>query len=382
MIRNKFIVYVTSSKIATVCYTFANLKRENSLKKLSAKFGALTIVFAFIFSVGSASAQGMLTLSNTVQIPGVSTDDTITDAHLHRLYSSTATDIRTWSISDPQHPTLIAITPAYGFWVQKMLTKGNFLYAVAGNNLDIYKIQDSSTQPLILWSHIQTIGTQPDYVSVAGDYAYVADWSSTALLPKVEIFNVSKKTAPVLAGTLGQNSDTLRSPASATINGNYLYVTSDYNSTLNIYDITNPATPIPAASVTLNGAVETAFNGSYAYVTGINSNVVNVVDIANPTQPVLAGTVALPQFNQYADDPSSIVIRNNEMYLNTINFYNFKLLSYNLSNNPIQPSLDQTFSTNNWDPVGLAIIGKTLYQAINGPSGPSQSAINVYSIAR
>jgi hypothetical protein len=353
------------------------------MKRFAVRSGALLIALGFVMSMASASAQGILTLSNTIPIPGVATDDIITDTHLNRMYTSTATSILTWSLSNPTDPTLIATTPAYGFWVQKMYSDGNYLYAVSSNDLSIYKIQNNTTQPLVLWSHIQTLGTQPDDVAVSNGYAYVTDWTSTTALPKVEIFNVSKKASPTLVATIGENSDSLQGPAAISINGDYAYITSDYNSTLNIFDITNPTSPTQVASLALDGAVDMAFNGSYVYVSGVNSNVINVVNIANPAQPVAAGVITPPQQNNpYADDPASVVIKNNEMYVNTINGYNQLLISYDLSKNPIQPTLGQTFNTTGeGDLVGLAILGKTLYQAINGPSGPSQSAVNVYSIA-
>jgi len=352
------------------------------MRQYAVRISALLVMLGFIVSGATASAQGILTLSNSVPISGSTTDDIITDSHLDRMYTSTATDILTWSLANRTDPTLIATTPAYGFWVQKMASDGNYLYAVAGNYLSIYKIQNSTTQPLVLWSHIQTLGTQPDYVTVSGNYAYVTDWTSTTALPKVEVFNVSKKANPTLAATIGENSDTLESPAAINIDGDYAYVTSDYNSTLNVFDISSPTNPTQVASLALDGAVDTAFNGTYAYVTGVDSNAINVVNISNPTLPVLAGAITPPQQNNpYTDDPSSIVIKSNEMYINTINGFNQLMVSYNLSGNPVQPTLEQTFNMGSWDPVGLAVLGKTLYQAINGPSGPSQSAVNVYSIS-
>ena len=98
-------------------------------------------------------------------------------------------------------------------------------------------------------------------------------------------------------GGLGE-SGLLRHPSYAygvAVSGSYAYV-ADYNSGLQIIDISNPASPSRVGSYDTPGyACGVAISGSYAYVADGGSGL-QIIDISNPASPSLVGTYNTPDY--------------------------------------------------------------------------------------
>ncbi len=74
--------------------------------------------------------------------------------------------------------------------------------------------------------------------------------------------------------------------------GNYAYVVRSGGTDFQVVDVSNPASPSAAGSLSLDGTLSNIFvSGSYAYVTSnSNSSEQMIVDISYPNAPTLVGT--------------------------------------------------------------------------------------------
>ncbi len=333
----------------------------------------------------AGKAKQDLTLSQTLNIPGSQISDLALNPELNVAYTTNDFKISVWSTSSGTIPKLVTTVPSSASKIV-VSNDGNYLYSINGNVLAIYQTSTSSTSPLTYLSSSLINGSQPDYLKVSGNYAYVVDWASVTSKPKVEIYDISNKQAPNEVAALGVNSDLLKSPTAIAVRGEYAYVTSDANTTLNVFNISKKTNPVYISSVKLtpglynNAAGLIAFKDTYAYVTGINSNVINIVNIANPSAPTLSSTITPPSQNTaYGDDPYNLLVTNDKLVFYTINGGNYLALSYNLTS-PATPTYDQTVSLNGNNPAAIASASGYLYVATNISNGPSAGTVYIYKI--
>jgi hypothetical protein len=138
---------------------------------------------------------------------------------------------------------------------------------------------------------------EPYHIFKSGNYAYVACSNSSTLA----IFDVSNPAAPLPVGNLkdGVGGAVLAGASSVYVSGNYAYVTSESSSTLEIVDVTNPAAPVHKGKIVDSGSptsppyLHLASNvfvaGNYAYV--IASSILEIVDVSNPASPTHVGNL-------------------------------------------------------------------------------------------
>ena len=88
------------------------------------------------------------------------------------------------------------------------------------------------------------------------------------------------------------NSAKLDMPTSVYVSDNYAYVTSFYSNALEVIDISDPANPKHASSLShgeggalLQGPIAIQISGNYAYIASQGSQAIEVVDISNPLKP-------------------------------------------------------------------------------------------------
>jgi hypothetical protein len=138
-----------------------------------------------------------------------------------------------------------------------------------------------------------------DSVAVSGNYAYV-----TASYPPgggghLTVIDISTPTSPKVIKTLG--SAPISFPVDVALQGNYAYVANQTSSAeLAVIDVSNPASPQPVGSVTssaLQGAyrirlAHPASGGNFAYISASSVDAISAVDISDPAHPRLAGTLA------------------------------------------------------------------------------------------
>ncbi|NDC96419.1 hypothetical protein EB077_14030, partial [bacterium] len=114
-------------------------------------------------------------------------------------------------------------------------------------------------------------GTGPRSVYVQGRYAYVANLSSNTL----QILDVSNPASPVSVGTVSTGSQ----PISVYVQGRYAYVANSGSNTLQIFDVSNPASPVSVGTVaTINGPISVYVQGRYAYITNQGTNTLQIID--------------------------------------------------------------------------------------------------------
>jgi hypothetical protein len=199
-------------------------------------------------------------------------------------------------------------------------------------------------------------------VQVVGNYAYVADYESG-----LQIINISNPAAPTLAGSYDTNGYAM----GVEVVGNYAYV-GDRDSGLQIINISNPVAPSLSGSYNTTGeAVGVQVVGNYAYVADSDSGL-QIINISNPAAPNLIGSYdttgtayAVQVVGNYA------YVTDNDSGLQIINI-----------SNPAAPTLTGTYDTTG-GAYWLEVVGNYAYVSdwysglqiinISNPAAPSLS---------
>ena len=135
-----------------------------------------------------------------------------------------------------------------------------------------------------------------------GTYAVVASWGDSAL----QIINVTDPANPAPASSVRDGGSTLLGGARdvavfQTGSGTYAITTSYFDHAVQIIDLTDPANPAPVSSVRDGGAVrlrnaagvdtfETS-TGTYAVVAPYNGRTLQIINVTDPANPVPTATV-------------------------------------------------------------------------------------------
>jgi hypothetical protein len=90
------------------------------------------------------------------------------------------------------------------------------------------------------------------------------------------------------ATLVGQSNVTSINAKDINVVGNYAYIADDSYG-LQIFDISNPATPILKGTYNITNVQGVQVTGNYAYVVDMDSGM-KIIDISNPSNPVLKGT--------------------------------------------------------------------------------------------
>ncbi|WP_287739435.1 cadherin domain-containing protein [Microcystis sp. M179S2] len=116
-------------------------------------------------------------------------------------------------------------------------------------------------------------------VEVVGNYAYLADYDSG-----LQIIDISNPSNPIFKG----NYDT-DGAWDVEVVGNYAYI-ADGSSGLQIINISNPTNPTFIGNYdNFSAVVDVQVVGNYAYLANGNS-LLQIIDISNPTNPILKGS--------------------------------------------------------------------------------------------
>ena len=186
-------------------------------------------------------------------------------------------------VSNPQAPVLAGSYDTPG-WALGVAVAGDYAYVADWSGLQIIDV--SNPQAPALAGSYDTPGDLAYGVAVAGDYAYVADGSSG-----LQVIDVSNPQAPALAASY----DTPDWASGAAVAGDYAYVADAYSG-LQIIDVSNPQAPALAGSYDTPGeAWGVAVAGDYAYVADAYSGL-QIIDVSNPQAPALAGSYDTPDW--------------------------------------------------------------------------------------
>jgi prepilin-type N-terminal cleavage/methylation domain-containing protein len=166
------------------------------------------------------------------------------------------------------------------------------------------------------------------------------------------------------------DSSTFSDPASVYVVGNYAYVTSKYSNTLEVVDISNPASPILRGRISndqggaaLAGAQSVYVVGNYAYVASYDSNALEIVDVSNPAAPVHKGKLLAGQQPRNGDGGASLLgvqtvfVSGNYAYVTSWTSRTLEIVDIS---NPAAPVHESYVSTNS-GPWGLYVVGGFAY---------------------
>jgi type II secretory pathway pseudopilin PulG len=152
-------------------------------------------------------------------------------------------------------------------------------------------------------------GAGPYSVYVQGRYAYMANSDANTL----QIFDVSNPASPVSIGSVATGA----APHSVYVQGRYAYVVNRDGNTLQIFDVSNPATPI---NVGWTGDAMTSpysiyVQGKFAYVVGysLDHGRFGIIDVSNPTQP--RGVIGSEIVFTAGINPRSIYVQGRYVYI-------------------------------------------------------------------
>jgi len=138
------------------------------------------------------------------------------------------------------------------------------------------------------------------------------------------IVDISNPAVPVHAGSIthGTGGALLNGLTSVYVSGNYAYVASTGSDALEIIDISNPAVPVHAGSITdgtggalLDGAQSVYVSGNYAYVASTVSDALEIIDISNPAVPVHAGSITNGTGGALLNGLTSVYVSGNYAYV-------------------------------------------------------------------
>jgi hypothetical protein len=197
--------------------------------------------------------------------------------------------------TDPVHVGSFACTP------KDVVIVGNYAYVADGSSLNIVDVSNPATPWLA-----SSIACSASAVAVSGSYAYVAGTG-------IEVINVSDPTHPVsVTKLLNGVEGTALSLSSVQISGDYAIGLNpkysikfypelsvyDATASLEIIDIKNPTSPIPAGRFIWYAGTTYSFqlgkgslhvSGNLAFCIGPFT--VKSIDISEPTAPVLKASV-------------------------------------------------------------------------------------------
>jgi hypothetical protein len=224
------------------------------------------------------------------------------------LVSSTGTAstnlLQIYDVSNPSAPAFVGSIPiplyGFGLWVS-----GQYAYVISyvgANSLSTLVVVDISNprSPAIVGSaNTGTPGANVADIKVVGKYAYVAGQSNLQSLTQpsensqILVFDISNPASPYLLSSL----PVAHSPQGLDVQGNYLYETLYDQYSLNIYDISNPASLSQVGTASLSATCkpqDVTVEGNTAYVACYTNSSVGVVDVSNPTSPSVDGYISLP----------------------------------------------------------------------------------------
>ena len=177
---------------------------------------------------------------------------------------------------------------------------------------------------------------------VSGNYAYVASQYDNSL----SIIDISNPASPVLKSQVYDGDGEFSKLAGAWsvyVSGSYAYVASVLDSSLTIMDISNPLDPVKKSEVyhvdgefnRLQAAWSVYVSGNYAYVVSLDSNSLTVMDISDPTNPIKKSEVYSGdgEFNRMGG-ASSVYVSGNYAYVTA--YHDNSLTIMDISN-PLDP---------------------------------------------
>jgi Tfp pilus assembly protein PilV len=248
------------------------------------------------FAVSNISNPAAPTNLSTITLAGTPTNIFVSGNYAYITNASDTAELQVVDISNPALPVLKASVDMVGTGNGLgVYVSGNYAYVTRAaditanaNELTVVNVT-TPISPTVAGGYNSTLTFNEVYVS--GTNAYVAT-SSTAI--EMQTFSVAVPATPTL--TSSYNAPTLTAALAITGFGNTILLGT--GATLNLVNVTAPATPVSLGSFTAAGTVNDVdfdITNKFAFLgtSGIVAEL-QVVNIAAPAAPTLAKTVDVP----------------------------------------------------------------------------------------
>ncbi|MCX6584509.1 MAG: hypothetical protein NT166_30430 [Candidatus Aminicenantes bacterium] len=231
---------------------------------------------------------------------------------------------------------------------------GNYAYVVCSDGLHIVDVSIPASPLAAGFYPFSTYLGSPGETAIGiiadGNYAYLVIKYNRNASCFIEILDVANPAQPHSTGSSIYIGDSYQPDARLPFQkkGNYLFYRAPYDSTLEIYDVSNPLSPLH--KTTVDSVDKFALNGNYAYI--IYNTGLKILNIADPTDPQEVGTYAVNY------DVENVFAAGNYLYLTKIaNQFSWQLQIIDVSN-PAAPGVSGgcTFSA---APTQLTVTGGT-----------------------
>jgi hypothetical protein len=187
-------------------------------------------------------------------------------------------------------------------------------------------------------------GSGPEAVAISGSHAYVLSSQDN----KMMIYDLSDPASPVPGDTLTAGNH----PRSLAFSGSHAYMVNDISSTMTVYDLSDPASPVPGVTVpTGSYPVAVVVSASHAYVVNYFDNTLSVFDLSDPSSPAPVNTVST------GIGPGSMAISGTHAYV--LNYDENTMTVYDLSD-PASPVQGVSVPTGD-KPRSVAVSGSHAY---------------------
>ncbi len=222
---------------------------------------------------------------------------------------------------------------------------GNYAYVAnySSNSLSIIDISNPQNPKTATTTQV---GGAPQAVHVVGRYAYIANYASSTL----SIIDVSNPSNPVTVST----PSTGLNPYSVYVSGRYAYVPNFTGNSISIIDVSNPSLPVTVSTLSAGtNPLSVMVVGKYLYVTNYGSSNMRIVDVSNPATPTSVSAVSV------GNSPQGIYVSGRYAYVPSINTNTLSIIDIS---NPISPTVVSSPSTQG-QPIGVTVSGKYAYVA-------------------
>jgi hypothetical protein len=209
-------------------------------------------------------------------------------------------------------------------------------------------------------------------IRVQGKYAYLESSTGTASTNLLQIYDISNPSAPAFVGSVQIPLYSL----GLWVSGNYAYVISfvdgssvsaSYAGTLDVVDVSNPASPAVVGSTNTGTAgvhvSDIKVVGDYAYVAGQSTaqSYVLVFDISNPASPHLLSSLPAGHSPQGLDVEGNFWYQT--IYDNDATYGVPALDIYNISNPSTSYQVGTATFSGSCHPQDVTVEGTTAYVA-------------------
>ena len=190
-----------------------------------------------------------------------------------------------FDISDPSAPVFISSYRPAGLQVPDLVLSDDHIFLAATSGLFIFDLNALIVPPVEVGRIVFPLNHVAD-IKVAGDFVYTVDDLSF-----LSIFDVADPATPIPISSVDKPYPGWTLDADIEVANDDAYVVN--NGLLHIFNITYPSLPVEVThTLSLPHVTDLALAGHYAYAASDNG--LDSIDIQNPEQPELLDSIPLP----------------------------------------------------------------------------------------